>query len=206
MSFIIIAVSSGIHGRQNSESSWRYTPGSSTSIGSSGSDIESSCGGFTNCTCQYSNTYGISVNCSNSGLNTTQACSICLRTDNVTSLDLSRNSLYHIPQSCFQACGKLKTLSLSYCNVQTIETGTFSCLRELTYLDLSYNMALGFITLRNVSYDLQFTKIEVLNYSKVYKTFGEPTWINTCGICFLENTTLSRAKTSENWPITPPHQ
>ena len=198
VSFILIAVSSCIQGRQNSESSWRYTPGSSTFIGTSGSDIESSCGGFTNCTCQYSNTSGVSVNCSNSGLNTTQACSICFKIINVTSFDLSRNSLYHIPESCFQACGKLRTLSLSYCNVQTIETGTFSCLRELTYLDLSYNMALGFITLRNVSNDLQFTKIEVLNYSKVYKTFGEPTWINKCDICFLENTTLKELHLNRN--------
>ena len=68
-------------------------------------------------------------------------------------------------------------LNLSSCNITTIENGTFACLRELTHLDLSYNMVLGFITLRNVSYDLQFTKIEVLNYTKVYKTFGALTRI-----------------------------
>ena len=59
-------------------------------------------------------------------------------------------------------------------------------------------MALGFITLHNVSYDLQFTKIEVFNYSKVYKTFGEPTWVKKCDICFLENTTLKELHLNQN--------
>ena len=290
------------------------------------------CGDVTHCKCQNSQTYGTIVDCSGVRLNTTEVCSICSNISNLTSLDLSNNSLDQIPASCFKDCKELKTLSLksnklerlpnktfeglanliylnlennkllkkgelsnpdflspllklqelhlqtnvydiqetanhtylstipsktldslhtlyldilpyakfgtnfknlkklktinfscrphcamvsltsesflnvaavthlnlSYCNISTIENGTFARLTELVYLDLSYNMVLGFITLRNVSYDLQFTKINVLNYSKVYKTFGAPTWISKCDICFLANTTLKELHINSN--------
>ena len=311
VSIILFAVSSCINGRHSNDMS---------------------CGDVTNCKCQNSQTYGTTVDCSGVRLNTTEVCSICSNISNVTPLDLSYNLLDQIPESCFQDCKELKTLSLkstqlkrltnktfeglanllylnldnnallkrgelsdpdflspllklqelhlqtnvydiqetanhmylskiptktldslhtlyldilpyakfgmnfknltrlkrinfscrpsctmvsltnesfvniasvthlnlSYCNISTVENGTFACLRELTYLDLSYNMVLGFITLRNVSYDLQFTKIEVLNYTKVYKTFGIQTWINKCDICFLANTTLKELHLNRN--------
>ena len=311
VSIILYAVSSCINGRHNSDTS---------------------CGDVTYCKCQNSQTYGTTVDCSGVRLNTTEVCSICSNISNVTSLDLIYNLLDQIPESCFQDCKELKTLSLksnqlerltnktfeglanllylnldsnkllkrgelsdpdflspllklqelhlqtnvydiqetanhiylskiptktldslhilyldilpyakfgtnfknltrlktisftcrpncpmvsltnesfeniasvthlnlSNCNITTIENGTFACLRELTYLDLSYNMVLGFITLRNISYNLQFTNIEVLNYTKVYKTFGAPTRINKCDICFLANTTLKELHFSRN--------
>ena len=311
MSIILFAVSTCTNGRHKNDTS---------------------CGDATYCKCHNSKIYGTTVDCSGAGLNTTEVCSICSNISNVTSLDLSYNSLDQIPELCFQDCKVLKTLSLksnqldrlenktfeglanliflnldnnallkngelsdpdflspllklqelhlqtnvydiqetanhmylstipaetlnslqilyldilpyakfgtnfknlsrlqtisfscrpnctmvsltnesfvniasvthlnlSNCNISTIENGTFACLRELTYLDLSYNMVLGFITLRNISYDLQFTKIEVLNYTKVYKTFGTPTRINKCDICFLANTTLKELHFSRN--------
>ena len=311
MYIILFAVSSCINGRHKNDTS---------------------CGDVTYCKCQNSKIYGTTVDCSGVGLNITEVCSICSNISNITTLDLSYNSLDQIPELCFQDCKVLKTLSLksnqldrlknktfeglanliylnldnnallkngelsdpdflspllklqelhlqtnvydiqetanhmylstipaetldslhtlyldilpyakfgtnfknlsrlqtisfscrpncpmvsltnesfvniasvthlnlSYCNITTIENGTFACLRELTYLDLSYNMVLGFITLRNISYDLQFTKIEVLNYTKVYKTFGTPTRINKCDICFLANTTLKELHFSRN--------
>ena len=311
MSIILFAVSTCTNGRHKNDTS---------------------CGDATYCKCHNSKIYGTTVDCSGAGLKTTEVCSICSNISNVTSLDLSYNSLDQIPELCFQDCKVLKTLSLksnhlerwtnktfeglanliylnldnnallkngelsdphflspllklqelhlqtnvydiqetanhiylskiptktlaslhtlyldilpyakfgtnfknltrlkrinfscrpnctmvsltnesfvniasvthlnlSNCNITTIENGTFACLRELTYLDLSYNMVLGFITLRNISYDLQFTKIEVLNYTKVYKTFGTPTRINKCDICFLANTTLKELHFSRN--------
>ena len=311
MSIILFAVSTCTNGRHKNDTS---------------------CGDATYCKCHNSKIYGTTVDCSGAGLNTTEVCSICSNISNVTSLDLSYNSLDQIPELCFQDCKVLKTLSLksnqldrlenktfeglanliflnldnnallkngelsdpdflspllklqelhlqtnvydiqetanhiylskiptktldslhilyldilpyakfgtnfknltrlkrinfscrpnctmvsltnesfvniasvthlnlSNCNITTIENGTFACLRELTYLELSYNMVLGFITLRNVSYDLQFTKIEVLNYTKVYKTFGIQTWINKCDICFLANTTLKELHLNRN--------
>ena len=311
MSIILFAVQSCINGRHSND-----TP----------------CSDVSHCKCQNSQTYGTIVDCSGVRLNTTEVCSICSNISNLTSLDLSNNSLDQIPASCFKECKELKTLSLksnklerlpnktfeglanliylnlennkllkkgelsnpdflspllklqelhlqtnvydiqetanhtylstipsktldslhtlyldilpyakfgtnfknlkklktinfscrphcamvsltsesflnvaavthlnlSYCNISTIENGTFARLTELVYLDLSYNMVLGFITLRNVSYDLQFTKINVLNYSKVYKTFGAPTWISKCDICFLANTTLKELHINSN--------
>ena len=60
-------------------------------------------------------------------------------------------------------------LNLSKCQISTIDAGTFEPLSRLRNLNLSHNMELGFVTLRNVTYGLQNTSIEVLDYSKVYK-------------------------------------
>ena len=92
----------------------------------------------------------------------------------------------------------LKFLHLSHCNISAIYAGTFTPLSELKYLNLSFNMALGFPPLRNVSYGLQFTKIEVLDYSKVYKAFGLTTQITRCDLEFLQNTTLQEIHINNN--------
>ena len=92
----------------------------------------------------------------------------------------------------------LKSLHLSHCNISTIDAGTFTLLTELKYLNLSFNMALGFPSLRNVTYGLQFTKIDVLDYSKVYKTIGLTTQINRCDVEFLQNTSLREIHINNN--------
>ena len=94
-----------------------------------------------------------------------------------------------ITNSSFQNVPFVLQMHLSHCNLSTIEAGTFQPLSQLRYLNLSYNMALGFVTLRNVSYGLQFTKTEVLDYSKVYKTFGLTTQLNRCDVWFLQYVT-----------------
>ena len=92
----------------------------------------------------------------------------------------------------------LVSLHLSHCNISTVDAGTFMLLTELNYLNLSFNMALGFPSLRNVSYGLQFTQISVLDYSKVYKAFGLMTQINRCDLEFLQNTTLKEIHVNNN--------
>ena len=59
-------------------------------------------------------------------------------------------------------------------------------------------MALGFPSLRNISYGLQFTKVDVLDYSKVYKSFGLTTQINRCDVEFLQNTSLREIHINNN--------
>ena len=92
----------------------------------------------------------------------------------------------------------LKSLHLSHCNISTIDAGAFAPLTEIKYLNLSFNMALGFPSLRNVTYGLQFTKVEVLDYSKVYKSFGLTTQINRCDVEFLQKTSLREIHINNN--------
>ena len=106
--------------------------------------------------------------------------------------------IFSLSKESFQHTLYLTSLDLSHCNLSSIYRGTFEHLNELTYLNLSFNMALGFSTLRNVSYGLQCTKIEVLDYSKVYKTFGLSTQINGCDGWFLRNTTLKELHLNSN--------
>ena len=81
---------------------------------------DTSCGEVTYCKCQNSNIYGTTVDCSGAGLNTTEVCLICSNISNVTTLDLSCNSLDQIPELCFQGCKELKTLSLKVSKVAKI--------------------------------------------------------------------------------------
>ena len=59
-------------------------------------------------------------------------------------------------------------------------------------------MVLGFPTLRNVSYGLQFTKVEVFDYLKVYKTFGLTSQLKRCDVQFLQNTPIKEIHVNNN--------
>ena len=89
-------------------------------------------------------------------------------------------------------------LNLSNCQISNIDSGTFELMPRLRHLNLSHNMELGFVTLRNVSYGLQFTSIEVLGYSKVYKTFGMANELKRCDIWYLNNTNLKELHLNSN--------
>ena len=92
-----------------------------------------------------------------------------------------------------------ETLIISHCNISGVEAESFESLKEIRLLNISYNMALGFPSLRNVSYGLRFSrKLEVLDYSKVYKTFGITTQLNRCDVWFLQNTTLKEIRLNSN--------
>ena len=54
------------------------------------------------------------------------------------------------------------------------------------------------MTLRNVSYGLQNTSIEVFDYSKVYKTFGTTNQLKRCDIWHLNNTNLKEIHMNSN--------
>ena len=121
---------------------------------------------------------------------------------NLTTIDFSGNksncSIISLTNVSFINVPYVRRLDLSSCKLSSVDAGTFQPLRELRFLNLSYNMALGFGNLRNVSYGLQFTRINVLDYSKVYKTFGLTTQVNRCDIKFLQNTTLKEIRLNGN--------
>ena len=121
---------------------------------------------------------------------------------NLTEINFSGETSYcymfTLSRETFQNTPYLAILDLSHCNLSDIYKGAFENLSELKYLNLSYNMALGFPSLRNVSYGLQFTKIEMLDYSKVYKTFGLTNQLNRCDAWYLQNTTLKELHVNSN--------
>ena len=114
-------------------------------------------------------------------------------------ISLSGSAIFHITNETFKNVPHIKTLDLSYCNLTSIEADTFEPLEDLRLLNLSNNMALGFPTLRNVSFGLRDSKsIEILDYSKVYKTFGLTTQLNRCDLWYLQNTTLKELNINSN--------
>lgn len=66
----------------------------------------------------------------------------------------------------------ISNVSLSDCEIRTIEPTTFKPLSNLAFLDLSHNEKLTLDSLKNISDGLQFTKIAVLKLNKVYETLG----------------------------------
>ena len=98
----------------------------------------------------------------------------------------------------FKSVAFLTHLDLSRCKIKYVDAGTFAMLTELRHLNMSFNLELGFPTLRNVSYGLQFTKLEVLDDSKVYKTFGLTTQLNRCDVRFLRNTSIKELYINSN--------
>ena len=107
-------------------------------------------------------------------------------------------NIWALTNQTFENLSNLTHLNLSFCNISTVEAATFKPLHNLSYLNISYNMALGFVTLRNVSYGLQFSKIDVLDYSKVYKTFGMGTELRRCDLWYLKNTNLKELRLNSN--------
>ena len=89
-------------------------------------------------------------------------------------------------------------LNLSKCQISNIDRETFLPMSRLRHLNLSHNMELGFVTLKDVAYGLRNTSIEVLDYSKVYKTFGVSNELKRCDIWYLNNTKLKELHLNSN--------
>ena len=119
---------------------------------------------------------------------------------NLTTVSFSGSAIFNITNSTFRNTPHIQILDLSYCNLTNIEASTFEPLKMiLRFLNLSNNMALGFPTLRNVSYGLRDSKsIDILDYSKVYKTFGLTTQLNRCDMWYLQNTSLREIHINSN--------
>ena len=103
-----------------------------------------------------------------------------------------------LTQHTFENIPKVRHLNLAFCNLSFIAAETFEGLHDLTCLNLSHNEGLGFVTLRNVSYGLQSTKLKVLDYSKVFKQFGMSTLLRRCDVWYLKNTTIKQLYLDNN--------
>ena len=113
-------------------------------------------------------------------------------------LDLTMNNLGVLTNWTFQNVPQIRNLRLAFCNLSYVDSGTFLMLQNLIYLNLSSNEGLGFVSLRNVSFGLQFTEIEVLDYSKVHKQFGLSTELRRCDVWYLYNTTIKELYLDNN--------
>jgi len=85
----------------------------------------------------------------------------------------------------------LKYLDLSYCNLRHVENGSLQ-LHELQFVNISHNKRLTFNVFSNMTYDLQFTKIEVLDASKLHCTYGPGTTVYQEDVMYLRNTSIRR--------------
>ena len=84
----------------------------------------------------------------------------------------------------------VENIDISQCKIASVEPGTFQILKQLKHLNLSLNRQLGIEPLHNISYGLQFTKIDFLNYSNNENTFGFGNILTKQDICYLRNTSL----------------
>ena len=121
---------------------------------------------------------------------------------NLTYLGLSGHtsncSVAYLSSKTFANLPTVTHLDLSSCNITSIDSGVFEILHELTYLNLSDNQGLGFSPLRNISYGLRATRTKVLDYSKVYKTFGIGTKLTICDVWYLKETAVEELHFESN--------
>ena len=113
-------------------------------------------------------------------------------------LDLTGNNLGMLTNWTFQNILQVSHLNLAFCNLSFVDSGTFQMLQNLIYLNLSNNEGLGYVSLRNVSFGLQSTQIEILDYSKVHKQFGLSTELRRCDVWYLYNTTIKELYLDNN--------
>ncbi|XP_052804140.1 toll-like receptor 4 [Mya arenaria] len=107
-------------------------------------------------------------------------------------------SITEIFATTFHSLVNIRVLDISSCRIENIHRDAFKNMKSLEILDLSLNRRLGFSSLMNVSYSLQFTNIQFLNYSRVYTSFGFGTILLNRDICYLRNTSLKAIAFDDN--------
>lgn len=66
--------------------------------------------------------------------------------NNLQTLELSNNRIYHIEENAFDGAGKLLYLYLDHNGMESVEDSHFASARSLVILDLSYNSKLAYIS------------------------------------------------------------
>ncbi|KAL4240824.1 Toll-like receptor 7 [Mactra antiquata] len=107
-------------------------------------------------------------------------------------------NISNVANTTFENTPNVKYLNLSKCLITKIDAFGFGSLTQLETLDLSWNMYLGFAALRNITYGLQYTRINVLNISKLHTTFGPSVEIYVYDLCYLSNTSIKEIDISHN--------
>ena len=113
--------------------------------------------------------------------------------------EYARCNMIALNAETFENTPQIRYLNLASCNLSYVDGHTFDTLSNLNYLNISNNEALGFASLRNISYGLQSArKLNVLDYSKVHKQFGLSTELRSCDVWYLENTTIKELYLDNN--------
>ncbi|XP_060075268.1 toll-like receptor 4 [Ylistrum balloti] len=125
-----------------------------------------------------------------------------LQMTKLRTLDLSGNSgvchLGRLRFDYFQNMSNIKYLDISSCNIHEIDIGTFRGLTNLYSLNISFNECLTFRVLPNVTHDLQYTRIRILDISGLHCTFGPSTVIYREDVIHLKNTNLTHVYIDNN--------
>ena len=114
--------------------------------------------------------------------------------------DENKSSLMKvIPSLAFKNLPRLKYLNMSSCRIKRIYPGTFTYLKSLIHLDLSYNRNMTFGRLRNALYGLRnISTLETLNISALHQVFGLGTEFTIEDAINLENTSLKTLQMNSN--------
>lgn len=122
-------------------------------------------------------------------------------TNNLTLLDMSGIKrtcfLPIIRKDMFQKFRELENLSISYCEIKSIENGAFEILTKLVYLDISHNEKLTLVVLPNVTFNIN-AGIKHLNFEKLQCTMGTTRVFKREYVEHLSNTSLEIINIASN--------
>ncbi|XP_063411716.1 toll-like receptor 4 [Mytilus trossulus] len=132
---------------------------------------------------------------------------------NLAMLDLSGSSgkcsLPILNNESFQFIPQVKHLDISTCKIQQIHKGTLTAMKNMTYLDVSYNTCIKFEGLKNITSDLRFSNINILKINCLHKISDLTTVLKASHIKSLQNTSLqyvfadgNRVQSIEKYTLT----
>ena len=110
-------------------------------------------------------------------------------TENVSVIDMSHNNLTGISKDTLLPFG-IKWLDISSSAIRRIDKGFIGKLSHLEYLDISENREFTLDALPNVTFDLQFTKIKVLQLNSLQCAAGDGITLKREHLYHLRNTSL----------------
>ncbi|XP_061176909.1 toll-like receptor 4 [Saccostrea echinata] len=117
-------------------------------------------------------------------------------------LDLSGINGYcyirRIKNTTFQYFPFLSILDLSACRIKNVDVGAFGILEHLSELFLSYNIELGFASLQNITFNLQYTNIKKLHLENIRCLGGADTQLFQSHLEYLSNTSLEELNLAGN--------
>ena len=115
-----------------------------------------------------------------------------------TILDLSNNEITSLFNESFESLPMLERLNLRNNTIRDVDMDTFSKLKHLHGLDMSYNLPGGLKLIRNITYGLQFTNISDVNFSHVEDPYRTGKIIDSHDLEFAKNTSIRRLDMSGN--------
>ncbi|XP_062603018.1 toll-like receptor 4 [Saccostrea cucullata] len=118
-------------------------------------------------------------------------------------LDISGNNGGHcqvetIDKDYFTNLKHLRTLDMTHCGIKSLQENAFSGLSDLKELDLSYNKEFTFRNLKNLTFDLQFTSINILKIKQIHCIFGMGTKVTWDDVWYIQNTSLTELYLDSN--------